>query len=248
MTMPRPLLLVDDDRDLLALLAFTLRRHGFVALPASDLAGALAALKAHAPVAALVDVDLGRGAADGFEVLRRLRERSAIPALMLTGRGAEADVVRALDAGADDYVTKPFSHRVLLARLQAQLRRHGGPAAAAGGPPAVAPPLRLGPLALDVREHAATQDGRRLVLSPTEFRLLHCLMEHDGAVVPTRELMRRVWGFDDPSGKDAVRVAVHRLRRKLHGDPGAGGPLLVVTVPGVGVRLRAGAPRLAAVA
>jgi DNA-binding response OmpR family regulator len=239
-------LVVDDDRDLVAVLGFALNRQGFGVVPAHDLSGALAALRDHAPalVAAVLDVHLGPGAVDGFEVLRRLRERSALPTLMLTGRDSEDDRVHGLDLGADDYLVKPFSHRELLARLRAQIRRHGLPVPAAGATSAAAAPLRAGPLALDVRAHAATQDGRPLILTPTEFRVLHCLMAREGAVVPTRTLMKEVWGFDDPSGKDAVRVAVHRLRRKLNAGPGGpGAPDLVHTVPGVGFRLTASSPR-----
>ena len=237
-------LVVDDDRDLVAILTFALGRQGLTVVPAHDIQGALTALEAEQPDAAIVDVYLGRGVPDGFEVLRRLRERSPIPVLMLTGQNDEADVVRGLELGANDYLVKPFSYRILLARLQAALRQYrvSWPATAAGG---AAPPtesvLRAGPLVLDVREQQVTQAGRLLVLTRTEFRLLRCLMDHAGDVVPTGTLLQEVlgWGDDTPSNRAAIRVAVHRLRRKLDdGTPAA--QHRVRTVPRAGVQLLTG--------
>jgi DNA-binding response OmpR family regulator len=228
------LLLVDDDYDLVELLTFALGRAGFDVLQAADSPTALALLRAEQPDLAVLDINLG--AWNGFDLLKELRQRSGIPVIMLTGRDAEDDKVRGLELGADDYLTKPFGHRELLARIRAQLRRRGREAPAAAPAALAETTLEVGPLVLNVAEHACTKDGRPLNLSVTEFRLLQYLMQHAGAVVDTRTLMRQVWGFDDPSGKDMVRVTVHRLRRKLEADPAH--PRLLHTVPGVGVMLK----------
>ena len=230
MTQNMKLLLVDDDRDLVELLTFALGRAGFAVLPAHDSPAALALLEAKHPDIAVLDVNLG--AWNGFDLLTELRKRSDIPAIMLTGLGAVGDKVRGLELGADDYLTKPFSHRELLARIRAQLRRQGREAAPPQPAEAV---LRAGPLTLNAAEHTVRKAGRALSLTVTEFRLLHYLMVHAGAVVPTRAIMKHVWGYDDPGGRDLVRVTVHRLRRKLEDDPAH--PQLLHTVAGIGFRL-----------
>ena len=226
-------LLVDDDRDLVAMLTFAITRAGFAVVSAHDAPAALRLLEQEHPDVAVLDVDLGRSS--GFDLLRDVRRKSDLPVIMLTGMAAERDKLQGFELGADDYVTKPFSHHELLARIRARLR---APAAPAAAPAAAAPALlRVGPLALNPAEHAATKDGQPLDLTVTEFRVLHHLMTHAGAVVRTRELMKEVWGFDDPSGNDTVRVAVYRLRRKLEDDPA--NPRLLHTVAGVGVMLKA---------
>ena len=230
MTQNMKLLLVDDDRDLVELLTFALGRAGFAVLAAHDSPAALALLEAKHPDIAVLDVNLG--AWNGFDLLTELRKRSDIPAIMLTGLGAVGDKVRGLELGADDYLTKPFSHRELLARIRAQLRRQGREAAPPQPAEAV---LRAGPLTLNAAEHTVRKAGRALSLTVTEFRLLHYLMVHAGAVVPTRAIMKHVWGYDDVAASDTVRVTVHRLRRKLEDDPAH--PQLLHTVPGVGFRL-----------
>ena len=223
-------LLVDDDRALLELLAFALNRAGLDTLLAYDVETAVRLLDER-PQLAVLDVNLGRDS--GFDLLRRIRQRSTMPVLMLSGRDAEDDKVRGLELGADDYVTKPFSHRELLARIRAGLRR----ADQEWSPPApTARTLRAGAIELDLAEHTATNDGVPVELTVTEFRLLRYLMTNAGAVVPTRVLLRQVWGYDDPVGTDVVRVAVHRLRRKLEQDPAD--PALIQTVAGVGVILK----------
>ena len=226
-------LLVDDDRDLVALITFAVTRAGFAVVSAYDAPAALNLLQKEHPDIAILDVDLGRSS--GFDLLREVRRRSDLPVIMLTGMGAERDKLQGFELGADDYVTKPFSHHELLARIRARLKSREQQEAR----PAPAAPtlLRVGPLTLNPAEHAATKDGRPLDLTVTEFRVLHHLMAHAGAVVRTRELMKEVWGFDDPSGNDTVRVAVYRLRRKLEDDPAH--PRLLHTVAGVGVMLKA---------
>jgi two-component system response regulator VicR len=154
---------------------------------------------------------------------------------MLTALDSEEDKVRGLELGADDYLTKPFSHRELIARIRAQLRRSGQDWA----PPRRTAESRLevGSITLDMAEHSVTKAGQQVSLTVTEFRLLHCLMSNAGAVVPTGTLLKQVWGYHDPGGSDVVRVTVHRLRRKLETDPAR--PNLLHTIPGVGVLLKA---------
>jgi len=224
------ILLAEDDRDLVDLLSFAFRRAGFDALAAYDSPAALKLLNDEKPDLAVLDVNLGSD--DGFDLLRDLRRSSDIPVIMLTARVAEDDKLLGLELGADDYLTKPFSHRELIARIRAHLRRHG-----AGSSPPKRPEgaLRVGPIVLKVAEHSASRDGQPLHLTVTEFRLLRYLMSNAGSVVPTHAILKHVWGYDDPSGTDVVRVTVHRLRRKLEEDPD--NPRLLHTVPGVGALL-----------
>jgi DNA-binding response OmpR family regulator len=228
------LLLVDDDLELTDLLTFAFGRGGFDVLPAHDAATALRLLRQHVPDVAVIDVNLG--GTSGFDLLEALRRESTIPVVMLTARDSEGDKVLGLDLGADDYVTKPFSHRELLARVRAQLRRHG-----AGSDETLVAPEEVteGPLTLNLREHRAELDGQLVNLSVTEFRLLRYLAQHAGTVVPVKELLEHVWGASDVGSGEVVRVAVHRLRRKLGED--AAYPRLLHTVAGVGVMLKAGA-------
>ena len=229
-------LLVDDDQGLVDLLTFALSRSHFAVISATRVPAVLKLLDAERPDLAVLDVDLGRSS--GFDLLREIREKSELPVIMLTGMDTERDKLRGFELGADDYLTKPFSHHELIARLHSQLRRNKRQTAAAAAP-AAETPLQVGPITLSVAEHSATKDGHLLHLTVTEFRVLHHLMGRPGTVVSTRELMKQVWGFDDPSGTDAVRVTLHRLRRKLEDDPTR--PRLLRTVPGVGVLLQAGA-------
>ncbi len=225
------ILLVDDDRELVDLLTFAFGRAGFDVLPAYDSPSALHQLEHGQPDLAVLDVTMGRW--DGFDLLREMRRRSDLPIIMLTARSSEDDKVRGLDLGADDYLTKPFSHRELIARVRANLRRRGHDTPARDT--AVAP-LQVGPIDLNPTQHVASIDGRPLDLTVTEFRLLHYLMTNAGTVVPTRAVLKHVWGYDDPGGTDVVRVTVHRLRRKIEPDPG--NPQLLHTVPGVGVMIK----------
>ena len=224
------ILLVDDDLELVDLLSFALRRAGFRTLPAYDSPTALRQLEEERPALAILDVNLGTW--DGFELLKQVRQRTNIPVIMMTARSAEDDKVRGLELGADDYVTKPFGHRELVARIRAHLRRGGD----ISTPPSGGGVLEVGPLTLNLSEHTAADDGRPVDLSVTEFRLLQYLMTNAGSVVPTRAILKQVWGYDDPNGTDVVRVTLHRLRRKLERDPAK--PQLLHTVPGVGVLLK----------
>jgi two-component system, OmpR family, response regulator VicR len=225
------ILLVDDDRELIDLLAFALKRAGLEPIPAYDAVAALRLFDERQPDLVVLDINLG--ASSGLDVLKELRRRSPLPVIMLTALESEDDKIRGLEAGADDYLTKPFSHRELIARIRAQLRRSGQE-----GPAHREPETRLevGSLMLDTAEHSVTRSGQSLSLTVTEFRLLHCLMSNAGTVVATSTLLKKVWGYPDPIGSDVVRVTVHRLRRKLEADPSR--PSLLHTIPGVGVLLK----------
>jgi DNA-binding response OmpR family regulator len=228
------ILLVDDDRELLELLSFVVRRAGLRPYVAHDGAGALKLLGDVQPDLVVLDVRLGD--TNGLDVLKHLRRDHALPVIMLSALDTEDDKVSALDLGADDYVTKPFAFRELVARIRACLRRP---------PPGAAPSrqpdcrLRVGPIGLNPLDHTATLDELPLALTVTEFRLLQLLMRHPGRVVPHGVLLKEVWGYNDPTDTDVVRATVYRLRRKL-GEACDGSPRLR-TVPGVGVLLEAGA-------
>ena len=228
------ILLVDDDRELVELLAFALARNSLEPLTAYDAPNALRLFRERRPDLVLLDINLGSGG-NGLDVLRALRQASQAPVILLTAVDAEADKVRGLDLGADDYLTKPFSHKELIARINAQLRRAGfAMAAPTGRPPASR--LEAGPLVLDLATHSVTKNGQPLGLTLTEFRLLYALMLRADTVVSTADLLKEVWGCPDPGGTDVVRVTVHRLRRKLEDDPTQ--PTLLHTIPGVGVLLK----------
>lgn len=228
------ILVVEDDYDLIEMLRFALTRVGYEVAQTSNPAEALRLLREAEPDLAVLDVNLGPWS--GFDLLQDLRRVSQIPVIMLTGRHAEEDKVRGLELGADDYVTKPFSYRELIARIQANIRRHEGVAGNHEPAPKKPPATHVGPLTLNSAEHTVSKDGKALKLTPIEFRVLECLMQQAGTVVPTRALLKEVWGFDDPSGADLVRVTVYRLRRKLEDDPST--PALIQTVAGVGVILK----------
>jgi DNA-binding response OmpR family regulator len=226
------LLLIDDDSELVAVLTLALERAGFTVWAAQDAPTALALLDTERP--ALVILSTPLRAANAVELVAQLRDRSATAVIMLTGRGNEDDRVAGLEQGADDYVSKPFSTRELVARIRARLQHHDQITPA---PDAV---LTAGPLTLTVATRTATNAGRPLALTATEFRLLHYLMLHAGSVVTFATLIRQVWGYNDPSVTDVVRTTVYRLRRKLGDDPAE--PHLLRSIPGVGFLLL-GTPR-----
>lgn len=225
------ILIVDDDRDLVDLLHFALHRAGFEARTAYDGPTAVKLLEDDEPDLVVLDVNLG--AWNGFELLKDIRRHSQVPVIMLTGLHTEDEKVRGLDLGADDYMTKPFSHRELVARIRANLRRrreHWRPV------PAEQAVLTEGPVTLYAAEHRATRDGKPLPLTRTEFRLLQYLMANAGNVIPAQAIAKQVWGYTDSSALDVVRVTAYRLRRKLGED--ATNPQLIHTVSGVGLMLR----------
>ncbi|MDF9816491.1 two-component system response regulator ResD [Streptomyces sp. SPB162] len=220
----RRILVVDDDPTVAEVVAGYLHRAGFVVDRAAD--GPTAVARAAAVRPDLVVLDLMLPGLDGLEVCRRIRERGPVPVVMLTARGDQDDRILGLEVGADDYVTKPFSPRELVLRVESVLRR-------AGTPPPDGPWLRSGPLALDPAARRATRSGEELALTIREFDLLAFFLRHPGRVLGREELMRRVWGweFGDLS---TVTVHVRRLREKVEDDPAR--PLLISTVWGVGYR------------
>jgi two-component system response regulator VicR len=234
------ILLVDDDRELIDLLAFALKRAGLEPIAAHDVTSALRLFDERQPDLVVLDINLG--ASNGLDLLKELRRMSDLPVIMLTALDSEEDKVRGLELGADDYLTKPFSHRELIARIRAQLRRSSQDFAAQTKTQQRRTPetrLNVGSIVLDVAEHSVMKAGEPVSLTVTEFRLLHCLMSNAGTVVPTSTLLKQVWGYADPGGSDVVRVTVHRLRRKLEADPSR--PSILHTIPGVGVLLKADA-------
>jgi two-component system KDP operon response regulator KdpE len=180
----------------------------------------------------LVLLDIGLPDIDGFEVLRRIREFSDVPVIMLTARDDTMDKVKGLELGADDYVTKPFNHLELLARVRAVLRRLDLPA-----PRSRAPSFRAGELEVDFAAQEARLRGERLALTPTEYKLLYHLVRNAGRVLPHGTLLAKVWGREYVDEVDYLRVYVRRLRDKLGDDPER--PRYIQTERGLGYRFLA---------
>ncbi|MEV6329119.1 response regulator transcription factor [Streptomyces sp. NPDC051909] len=221
------ILVVDDDPTVAEVVTGYLDRSGFAVEHAAD--GPDALLRAGARWPDLVLLDLMLPGLDGLEVCRRLRETGPVPVIMLTARGDEEDRITGLEVGADDYVTKPFSPRELVLRVESVLRR----SRAAAGPAAPRPVLRAAGLAVDPVTRRATRAGGELALTLREFDLLAYFLEHPGAAHTREELMRRVWGWDF-GDLSTVTVHVRRLRAKIEDDPAR--PRLIRTVWGVGYR------------
>jgi DNA-binding response OmpR family regulator len=221
-------LVVDDDATVAEVVLGYLRREGYDARHAADGLAALDVAASYAPD--LVVLDLMLPGIDGLEVCRRLRAASAdLPIVMLTARGEEEDRVLGLEVGADDYVTKPFSARELVLRIQSVLRRtHGGELATR-----LPPVLEDGSLTLNTEARTARSDDDELQLTSREFDLLAHLMAHPGRAFSREELMDRVWGWEY-GDRSTVTVHVRRLREKVEADPSA--PQRLMTVWGVGYR------------
>ena len=224
-------LLVDDDRDLIDVLTYILRREGYEVIAAYDGEQGWERFQEEGPE--LVVLDANMPGLDGMEVCRRIREISTIPVIMLTARTDEADVVRALGLGADDYITKPFSPRQLVARVKAVLRRAQAYAANTSG---TGEELKAADITLDLRTREVRRAGEEIKLTPLEFKILHYLILNRGRVLTNSGIVEHVWGFSGPGNEDLVKVHVHRLRQKLEPDPQ--NPEYVKTVPGVGYVLR----------
>jgi DNA-binding response OmpR family regulator len=224
------LLVVDDDADLLAVVSFALRQAGFPVVQANSYGTALAEFRAEQPTLVILDINLPGGS--GFGLCEAFRKVSAVPIMMLTARGEESDLVRALELGADDYLTKPFSPRTLIARVKALLRRSG----LEGGSQGAA--TQAGRLRLDADTlmlHIG--DERQLRLTPLEVRLLQLLFANAGQVVQADRLLTHVWGQRGGGDRQLLKQLVHRLRSKLGDD--AEQPRWLETIPNAGYRLRA---------
>ncbi|MEU4238285.1 response regulator [Actinoplanes sp. NPDC026619] len=216
------ILVVDDDPQILRALRINLRAREYDVDVAADGAGALQAAAAHPPD--LVVLDLGLPDMDGDEVIRGLRGWTTVPIIVLSGRAEGTDKVAALDAGADDYVTKPFGLDELLARIRAVTRRVQPPESAA-------PVITLGRHTIDLAGHTITPEQR---LTPTEWQLLEQLLRNPGKLITQRQLLQEVWGPQYGTESNYLRQYMARLRRKLEDDPTR--PRHLLTEPGMGYR------------
>ncbi|HSD80333.1 MAG TPA: response regulator transcription factor [Solirubrobacteraceae bacterium] len=224
--MSRRVLVCDDEPQILRALRIVLREAGFTVIPAATAEEALDAAALQPPDAAIVDLVLPD--LDGIEVTRRLREWTDAPIIVLSAVGEEDEKVRALQAGADDYVTKPFGPRELVARLEAVLRRTGEGAAE--------PAIVADGLEVDVAAHTVRREGVEVHLTPTEFELLRVLLRHRGRLMTHRALLVEVWGPEYADDVTVLRGHIANLRRKIE-PPGA--PRYIRTDPGVGYRFAA---------
>jgi len=217
------LLVVDDDPGIRESLSVELRAAGYDTLTAADGRAGLAAFRVHVPE--LLLTDLAMPGADGFQLITSIRRFSRTPIIVLSVRGADSEKIRALDLGADDFVTKPFSIPELLARIRAQLRRSGAASSA---------PLRFEELTIDLEHRRVVQGERELKLTRTEFALLELLATRAGKPVFMEQIIARVWDSAAGTTHDTVRVHMSALRRKLEPDPS--NPRYIVTEPWVGYR------------
>jgi len=222
------ILLVEDEESLSDPLAYQLGREGYDVAVAADGPSALAEFDRAG--ADLVLLDLMLPGLPGTEVCRQLRTRSAVPVIMVTAKDSEVDVVVGLELGADDYVTKPYSSRELLARIRAVLRR-GGEAEDLEDPGT----LVAGPVRMDVERHVVTLDGQPVPMPLKEFELLEVLLRNAGRVLTRGQLIDRVWGADYVGDTKTLDVHVKRLRAKIEQDPAS--PQRLVTVRGLGYKL-----------
>jgi two-component system OmpR family response regulator len=223
-------LIVEDDANLLEILKYNLRKEGYDVVTASDGEQALQVARTEKPALILLDIMLPK--ISGFEVCRILRKEMAVPILMLTARVDETDKIVGLEIGADDYMTKPFSTRELLARVRAMLRRTKMAEPALAGEPAS---LKIGNLEIDIARHRASLSGAVLELSPKEFDLLVFLAKNKGLVFSREQLLEKVWGYDYAGDSRTVDVHIRWLRKKIETDPGH--PKQLVTVRGTGYKL-----------
>lgn len=222
-------LVVEDERPIRTFLRATLRSHSYRVAEVETGQSALAAAAEVLPD--LVILDLGLPDMDGLGVIDRLREWSSTPIIVLSARGREQDKVAALDRGADDYLTKPFGVKELLARLRVALRNRSRPP----GAPPLEPAFQVGGLHIDLVKRRVSLDGRPVHLTPIEYRLLTTFARHAGKVLTHRFLLQEVWGPAHSDDARYVRVFLAHLRRKIEVDPSQ--PRYLLTEQGVGYRL-----------
>jgi two-component system, OmpR family, response regulator RegX3 len=227
------ILVVEDEASFVEALTIGLRREGFEVVVATDGAQALEMFDSVLPDLVLLDVMLPK--ISGIDVCRQLRKKTQVPIIMVTAKGAEIDTVVGLEVGADDYVTKPYRLRELVARMRAVLRRTelngSGGGAAVGTAPGV---VQVGEVMLDPEEHRVTVSGTELALPLKEFELLHILLANAGRVLPRETLIDRVWGNDYVGDTKTLDVHVKRLRSKIEVDPAM--PTRIVTIRGLGYK------------
>jgi two-component system KDP operon response regulator KdpE len=221
-------LVVEDEAPMRRFLSSALESHGFHVIATGSLAAAEQIATEQPPAAILLDLGLPDG--DGLTLVRGLRTWSAAPVIVISARDREDDKVRALDAGADDYLTKPFGTNELLARIRVALRHARAQRASDD------PVLEVGAIRVDQGRHEVTVDGKQVHLTPTEYRLLALLARNAGKVLTHRQLLQEVWGPRNTHQTHYLRVHMAALRRKVEADPAR--PRWIATEPGVGYRLR----------
>lgn len=223
--MPARILIVDDEPNIIGTIAPLLRSKGYHVATAMTGRAAIEAHQRDTPD--LVVLDLGLPDIDGVEICAAIRQSSGVPILVLSARGAEGDKVRALDAGADDYVTKPFGTDELLARIRAALRR-------GDSPPPAGETIARGGLVIDRARFRVVRDGEEVRLTPKEFELLTYLAQYPGRVLTHRTILKAIWGPHSGDQPEHLRVLIGSLRKKIEADPAS--PRYILTEPWVGYR------------
>jgi two-component system, OmpR family, KDP operon response regulator KdpE len=230
MTDSRPqVLVVEDEPQMRRFIRATLTSHGYRLIEATTSAEALMLASTHNPELVLLDLGLPDG--DGIDITRRIREWSRMPIIVISARGREDDKVAALDAGADDYLTKPFGVNELLARMRVALRHAQGASAATA-----VQTMEFGDLKIDLARREVMIGGNEVHLTPIEYKLLVLLARHAGKVLTHQQILKEVWGPVYANQAHYVRVHMAELRKKIESNPAR--PKLLVTEPGVGYRLR----------
>ncbi|HEU4583222.1 MAG TPA: response regulator [Polyangiaceae bacterium] len=224
-------LLIEDERQMRRFLRVSLSANGYQLIEAETAAEGMTLAASHNPE--LILLDLGLPDLDGLEVTQRLREWTQVPLIVISARGQEEDKIKALDAGADDYLTKPFGVGELLARIRVSLRRAS---ATDDGQPV----FTLGDLKVDLFRRQVLVGGKEVHLTPIEYKLVALLVKHAGRVLTHRQLLREVWGPHHSEQTQYLRVYMGQLRHKLESNPSR--PQYLVTEPGVGYRLRLPSP------
>ena len=225
--MPPRILVVDDEPNILGTLGPLLRARGYEVFTALNGSTAVEAIDRERPD--LIVLDLGLPDVDGVELCREIRDTVNVPIVVLSARGAEGDKVRALDVGADDYVTKPFGAEELLARIRAALRRSDAPASASE-------PIVRGGLTIDRERFRVLRDGEEVRLTPKEFELLTYLAQRPGRVMTHRAILKAIWGANAVDQPEHLRVLIGALRKKIEVNPST--PTYILTEPWVGYRFR----------